>query len=88
MILFSFSEDHSVQNVSNTNFVTTQMTKPSAGRMRTPQQILGRRKEQGLLNFQFPELSMFLFVADVVVKSVFVPYLCLLSEFQFCQMAI
>lgn len=88
MIWFSFSEDHSVQNVSNTNFVITQMTKPSAGRMRTPQQILGRRKEQGLLNFEFPELSMFLFVADAVVKSVFVPHLCLLSEFQFCQMAI
>lgn len=88
MIWFSFSEDRSVQNVSNTNFVITQMTKPSAGRMRTLQQILGRRKEQGFLNFQFPELSTFLFVADAVVKSVFVPHLRLLPEFQFCQMAI
>lgn len=88
MIWFSFSKDRSVQNVSYTNFVITQKTKHSAGRMITPQQILARRKEQEFLNSQFPELFTFLFVVGTVVKSIFVPHLLLLPEFQSCQMAI
>ena len=88
MFWFSFSKDCSVQNVSYINFVITQKTKHSAGRMITPQQILARRKEEGISEFSVSWAFHISFRGWYCCEINICPPSTFAARFQFCQMAI